>query len=519
MPLLLSLPTIDDSSPEQGQRIVCTASATGTANPVTFQYQWGYYTDNSSGGGGGSPPGTRVALFNRTLPSAADPYKADILAAMDELETYIRPNAAITTDISGAANGCATCSSFAISNNDSFLAAASMSSYWSSQSVGFINSSGFALTAGPGLQSLSASQRKTVWMHELLHSLGVVWANQLTPGSQLRQDIEACLGPMEQSGQYFWGSIYDGVINDYKRITGFTGATKVPVSTDPGHWGEVLMDNQYPGYLNALMSPGRTGRLDSRVLSSQTLKFLESWGYEIIKDAVADPDVNSSPTIPVTRSAEKWRCGVDLQFWPRINLADFTVIAGATSAGYTLTAQDVGRKIACRITAVDTITNETVTRHSEWTSAVTEATPDPGGGSGGGGGGSSARYPNLIPTSRSYDSGDFANTKYRANSGAEYRILYGSKRTGMKLQLAYENITDVQAEQFLDHYHAMKGTFQQFELTDGLEGTKAGWAGNGDALGAVMWGSQWRYAGPPQLTSVYPGVSTVTVNLIGATIN
>ena len=33
------LPTIDDSSPEQGQRIVCTASASGTPNPVNFQYQ------------------------------------------------------------------------------------------------------------------------------------------------------------------------------------------------------------------------------------------------------------------------------------------------------------------------------------------------------------------------------------------------------------------------------------------------------------------------------------------------
>ena len=44
-------------------------------------------------------------------------------------------------------------------------------------------------------------------MHELLHGLGVVNANELTPTSQLRQDIEACLGPMEQSGQYFWGRL------------------------------------------------------------------------------------------------------------------------------------------------------------------------------------------------------------------------------------------------------------------------------------------------------------------------
>jgi len=127
-------------------------------------------------------------------------------------------------------------------------------------------------------------------------------------------------------------------------------------------------------------------------------------------------------------------------------------------------------------------------------------------------------FPTIPPTGRTFDPGDFANTKYRANSGAEFRILYGSKRTGMKVQLTYENITDAQAELFLDHYHEMQGTFQQFELTDAANGMKAGWEGNGDAIGAVAWDSQWRYEKPPQLKSIYPGVSAVTVNLVGATL-
>ena len=127
-------------------------------------------------------------------------------------------------------------------------------------------------------------------------------------------------------------------------------------------------------------------------------------------------------------------------------------------------------------------------------------------------------FPTIPPTGRTFDPGDFSNTKYKANSGAEFRILYGSKRTGMKVQLSYQNITDAQAELFLDHYDSMQGTFQQFELTDGANGMKAGWEGNGDAIGAVAWGSQWRYERAPQLQSVYPGVSTVTVNLIGATL-
>ena len=127
-------------------------------------------------------------------------------------------------------------------------------------------------------------------------------------------------------------------------------------------------------------------------------------------------------------------------------------------------------------------------------------------------------FPSIPPTGRVFDPGDFANTKYRSNSGAEFRILYGSKRTGMKMQLSYQNITDAQAEQFLDHFHSMQGTFQQFELTDGANSIKSGWKGSSNAIGAVAWGSQWRYESAPQLTSVYPGVSTVTVNLIGVTI-
>lgn len=128
-------------------------------------------------------------------------------------------------------------------------------------------------------------------------------------------------------------------------------------------------------------------------------------------------------------------------------------------------------------------------------------------------------FPVIPPTGRSFTPGDFANTKYRANSGAEFRIQYGSKPTGMKMQLQYTNITDAQAELFLDHFYQQSGTFKSFEFVNATEGVKAGWAGNINALGAVAYGSKWRYESAPQLQSVYPGVSSVTVNLIAATIS
>lgn len=122
-------------------------------------------------------------------------------------------------------------------------------------------------------------------------------------------------------------------------------------------------------------------------------------------------------------------------------------------------------------------------------------------------------FPALVPTSRSFESGDYPVKAFRAQSGAEHRILYGSSRTNMKLSLTFANIADADAELILDHYDAVQGTFQTFGV--GPTGGKLGWKGNGDAIGAVTHGSAYRYESAPQMTQVRPGISTVTVNLIG----
>ena len=83
----------------------------------------------------------------------------------------------------------------------------------------------------------------------------------------------------------------------------------------------------------------------------------------------------------------------------------------------------------------------------------------------------------------------------------------------MRLSLTFANITDAEAEQILDHYDQVQGTFGTVILQ--MKDAKAGWAGNKDALGAGAHGNSFRYENPPQLTSVRPGVSTVTVNFIG----
>lgn len=121
-------------------------------------------------------------------------------------------------------------------------------------------------------------------------------------------------------------------------------------------------------------------------------------------------------------------------------------------------------------------------------------------------------FPTLRPTSRSFSAGDYPVKTFKAQSGAEVRILYGSKRTGMSIDLSYDNIADSQADDFVAHYDEVRGQFATFTLPSEL---RAGWSGNQDALDATGTGNQWRYAEPPSISSVKPGVSSVQVRLIG----
>lgn len=124
-------------------------------------------------------------------------------------------------------------------------------------------------------------------------------------------------------------------------------------------------------------------------------------------------------------------------------------------------------------------------------------------------------YPRIAPTGRAYDPGDWPVKTYRSQNGAEVRLLYGSVRTGMTLRLDYANVPDATAQQFLEHYNEMNGTFRafSFDLTT-WNRILAGWGGSSSPLKPPA-GTDWRYDGPPSLSAVRPGVSTVSVTLRG----
>jgi len=120
-------------------------------------------------------------------------------------------------------------------------------------------------------------------------------------------------------------------------------------------------------------------------------------------------------------------------------------------------------------------------------------------------------YPALAPTARSFDAGDYSYKVFKAQNGVETCILYGDKRTGMTLELSYSNVADTDADDFIAHYDEVKGGFSTFTLPSSF---RTGWSGNTAAIDAAT-GNQWRYDGPPQITSVRPGISSVTVKLVG----
>lgn len=120
-------------------------------------------------------------------------------------------------------------------------------------------------------------------------------------------------------------------------------------------------------------------------------------------------------------------------------------------------------------------------------------------------------FPNLTPTAREYESGNYPVKAFKSQSGVETRILYGDARTGMQLKLTYDNISDAQSEQFLTHFEEVKGTFNTFTLP---AATLTGWEGSTAGLDASGL-NRWRYDGPPSVSNVRPGLSSVRVSLLG----
>jgi hypothetical protein len=121
-------------------------------------------------------------------------------------------------------------------------------------------------------------------------------------------------------------------------------------------------------------------------------------------------------------------------------------------------------------------------------------------------------FPSIKPSARSYSPGQLPVRSYRTLSGAIWKRSFSNTRQGHGLSLEFQNITDAEVEQIVAHYEDRGGSFYRFSLPAALfAGMSSGLIGRLQAPANI----QWAYAGEPKISSVFPGRSTVSVELIG----
>ena len=137
-------------------------------------------------------------------------------------------------------------------------------------------------------------------------------------------------------------------------------------------------------------------------------------------------------------------------------------------------------------------------------------------------------FPNIAPSQRAYTPGTYPTKQFQSLNGSVTELQYGSKEVDSKLQMTFKNISDDEAWLIFDNYLKVNGGSRgstgerDFVLFDpasahpalaGISNQQlreriAERVSNAPQL-------RYRYVKPPTITSVFPGRSTVTVELRG----
>ena len=126
-------------------------------------------------------------------------------------------------------------------------------------------------------------------------------------------------------------------------------------------------------------------------------------------------------------------------------------------------------------------------------------------------------FPQIKPTSRSYSPGEFSQQEFRSINGVKTIIRYGKHRYNSTLTLGFDNISDDDAALILDNYVEVNGewnyvTFNRGFATAGMEPSDLrGYFTETNSSGSAL---KWRYDGPPTVTSVFPGRSSVQCKFV-----
>ena len=122
-------------------------------------------------------------------------------------------------------------------------------------------------------------------------------------------------------------------------------------------------------------------------------------------------------------------------------------------------------------------------------------------------------FPQIQPSARSYTPGKIPETVFEAQNGSTSFVQFGSVFVNASLQLQFENIDDSRASEILQHYlSVVEGDYVEFGGTNGLGGIDSTLRSQIEKGTGTL---KWRYENPPEIRSVYPGISTVSCSFIG----
>ena len=123
------------------------------------------------------------------------------------------------------------------------------------------------------------------------------------------------------------------------------------------------------------------------------------------------------------------------------------------------------------------------------------------------------RFPALTPTGRKYTPGRLPETRFQSQNGATTFVQFGGYFVNAKLELTFENVRDEDARAILVHYRStVADDYVTFDKDHGLGGMTDNLITQVDTGSSTL---RYRYDGPPEVVSVFPGVSSVSCSFIG----
>ena len=123
-------------------------------------------------------------------------------------------------------------------------------------------------------------------------------------------------------------------------------------------------------------------------------------------------------------------------------------------------------------------------------------------------------FPSIKPSSRNYSPGEFPQTSFEAQNGAVTVLRFGSRRVNSELSLGFDNITDSEASSILANYEVVNRTWEYVTFTV-LNGSVGAGSLSGYIEESGGSGLRWRYAEPPSVASIKPGICSVQCKFIG----